>query len=119
MTWADEMDSLAEAVEEGLGDSVTVRRVTPGAMNTTTMIRAKTTSDTTVSAVRHGSRADGDVRGAKVESVRYSIRSSRLSFRPDPGDQVIDTHTYTVTGCELSADGRFYEVTAERGLTSP
>lgn len=118
MAWGDEMDSLADAVDDAFGVSVTVRRVTAGAMNTTTMVRASTTTDTTVTASRGRSRVEPG--RSKVEQVRYTILASLLSFRPDAGDLLIDgTKTYTATACELSVDGRMYELDVERGLTSP
>lgn len=119
MGWDDEMDSLADDVEEAFGVAVTVRRVTPGAMNTSTMVRTKVTSDTAVDAMRGRSRTQ-DAGSGRVEQVRYTIKAARLAFRPDAGDQLIDgTLTYTVTGCEYSVDQRCYELDVERGLTSP
>lgn len=117
MAWEDDAAGLADAVEEAFGVSVTVRRKTPGARAAATGVRAVTTADTTVTAVRGRARVERDGGAAPIEEVVYTVKASRLSFRPDAGDEIIDgSATRPVVVCELSVDELLYEITTRRAM---
>lgn len=89
-----DFDALTQAVEDAFADTVTVRRVVAGAMDTATMRRAATNTDTAVLADRSAVRPNY-VTGAggavvKVQERTYRIRSSLLNFALEAGHLILD-----------------------------
>lgn len=92
MVSSSEWDAMLSDVNGAFGQTVTVRRRTAGALNTTTGVRPVTVSDTSVTAHRLVVEQDrmGSVAGSDSERVSYCVRAVDLSFEPKPGDAVVD-----------------------------
>lgn len=117
MAWTDDADAIANDVVDLLSaGTVTLRRVTRGALNTTTGVRGSTTTDKALAAVRLRSRAFVDGSGIKTEEAVYVIKASAASpTPPDTDDRLIDgTREYTVARVERSVDERIYELFCRR-----
>lgn len=121
MAWDDEVAEAIEQVfdkEAGVGTSVTLRRVTPGAFSASTGARAETTADVTVGALRGPSASRTvDSSGRIVETRRYSLRADELGalVTPKAADRVIDGGiTWLVNSVERSAEGECWELQCSR-----
>lgn len=118
MSWDDLMSELSSEAAEQLGGSVTLRRVTEGAYTPSTGARAKTTVDTTVTAIRGRTVSQIDDSG-RVERTTFSVLVTEVSQRPDGGDRVIEGgRTWDVTDVEMSIDRTMYEIKCQRTLTA-
>lgn len=124
MTWADDMQSLADAVDAAFAESVTLRRITAGTYDASTGLRTNTLSDTTVRAIRGASKVieaegGGGNGGPQIEQVMYTIAADQIVFRPDREDLIIDgAFSRKIVRVEMSVDNELYEVTTERSLSS-
>lgn len=120
MAWDDEVAAAMVQVfdkEAGVGTSVTLRQVTAGAFNSATGVRATTTSDTTVGALRGPSTTRvTDASGRLTETRRYSMKVAELSgVTPRADDKVIDGGvTWMVMAVSRSAEGAVWELDCVR-----
>lgn len=95
--------------------AITLTSIVPGAMNTTTGVRAGSTTTATVTAIRT-ERPMLDSAGRNIVEVRYGIRKtvsgSALSFVPKPGDTITDGSTaYPICNVERLVDDLAYVLT--------
>ena len=126
MGWQEEMAQLAGDVVDTFGvaaGTVTLRRVTPGAFNTTTQTRAATTLDAAVKASRSKRRQGvmsfgaGGPGGAHVAETDFLIDAAELAAtawgaaEPKDGDLVVEgTKTYSVVRAERELDGAMWKL---------
>ncbi len=87
-----DLQTMLDDCHAELGNSVTLRRKVEGAMNTTTLVRATTDGDTTVTAIRSEREMGpaGGSGGAMAVEITYRVRASQLANIPAPGDSVVD-----------------------------
>ena len=118
MAWGDDMDALASAIESSLASgTVTLVHRTRGAINTTTGVRAMTTSEASVTAARLRTRVFVDQGGARMSETIYLVKASALAQKPDADDLLIDGPLeMTVARVDVACDGRVYEIAARRKL---
>ena len=120
MAWIDLAGDLAAMAVADLGVSVTLTRVTPGAMNIATGVRATTTATYTLTAIRGAGRVDAvdGGGGGHAEQVVYTLLAADLDFEPGPRDTVTDgAWVYHVIGSDLDVDDGCVELTVQRWLT--
>lgn len=118
MSFGTECDLMNSDCKSVFGVSVTFRRKTAGALNTTTMVRAVTTdADQSITAIRGPSEIvyDGSFR---FEEVTYSILVGDITGgRPDAGDHIIDgTATRTGIRAATMVDEKEWKFTTRRKL---
>ena len=120
MAWIDLAGDLAAMAVADLGVSVTLTRVTPGAMNIATGVRATTTATYTLTAIRGEERVDavdGGGGGGHTEQVVYTLLAADLDFEPGPKDRLTDgAWVYRVVGSDGDVDDGCVELTVQRWL---
>ena len=90
MAFADDLDKMLDDCADQLGVTIDVTHRTRGAIDTATGVRTATTvTDAGITAERFAASAER-VGTVTVESVRYRVRASELSFTPAEGDLVTD-----------------------------
>lgn len=119
MGWDDVEAELAAATEEAFAVSVTYTSVVAGAYNTTTGIRAaSSTSATTVLAERGRSitTSVGDA-NRRVEECDWTIRVASLTPTPKSGDTITRAGLiHTVTAVARSNDGLAWKLRTRRSV---
>lgn len=93
-----EFQQMLDDCHAQFGETVTLTIITAGAFNTATQTRARTTVNTTVTAIRSERRIDPMVGGGmSVEETIYRIRRDVTGFSSnqtvEPGSLLIDGHT--------------------------
>jgi hypothetical protein len=111
MAWDNHMAELAGAIEDAFGShTVTIERRTPGSLNTTTLVRAKTSSlveDVPVARSEVTLDLDG---GSIVSGVEYTIQATRLGGNPPArGDTITEGAVVrTIVSVAVDAAGAIY-----------
>lgn len=106
MTALSGMADMLTRCRDAFGRSVTVRRVTAGALNAATGVRATTTLAETITAIQ-GQREMQVDGGVPAVETTYQLVAADLSFEPSVGDEVVDgAATRRVYKLERSVDGK-------------
>lgn len=115
MTFAGECAQMVEDIETVMGVSITLASVTPGALNTSTGVRAETVVTQSIPAWREPESSfgvsAGDGRQARAERV-YSVREAAITIgTPRIGWRVTDgSWTGEIAGVERRANLASYRL---------
>ena len=89
----DGLLAVSKSLHQTFGRDVTLRRVTPGSFNTSTLSASETTADTTVQAVFDQFRADELVGPIEAGDLKCTIHVPSSATEPDVNDRIVDGST--------------------------
>lgn len=96
-----DLQAMLDECHGAFGVPVTITSVAEGAFNTSTGVRATTTTVVDTDAIR-SERTTQDLGGTAVREVTFALRQSELSFIPKPGDTINDgTETHRVSQVDV------------------
>lgn len=119
MTFAAEVESMMDDLTEMFGGAITLAKITPAAVNTSTGVRSETTDSQSVSALRRAVRQETGQAGpaGTVREVRvYEVQASTVSIGvPAAGWRITDgSASLEVERVDIEAERKSYVLHARR-----